>query len=201
MLVHLRNPQKQIVKTTAIQNLDTCLVGGRLEPKTRIFDAEGSYLGIIEDDRTVSQTDPLSDILDQTEGDAAIAAHNFYHNWINTEWIDNLPIDDIAQDDFAQKMIRARAAKKRLLIPDFTIPDGVVITGAKTMKIGSQTPGKDDGGLLYVPEEGKVCVIPTISDSLDISPDCEFQESALEQDCLDSPAEVNNLISLIGICK
>jgi hypothetical protein len=49
--------------------------------------------------------------------------------------------------------------------PDYTLPAGIVITGKDAMTVDSKPFGKEDGGLLYVPEIGKVCVLGTF-DSL-----------------------------------
>ena len=105
-----------------------------------------------------------------------IVAENFYKNWIECE-------------NCGRKNVRDNKQVKTVIIQD-----------ANNFLYDDIPAGKEDGGLLYVPESGKVCLVATVSSALDISPDCEPQTDGLEQDCLDTSDEVSALIQNIGLC-
>ena len=112
------------------------------------------------------------------------AAKNFYTNWIQgLEGTDLLAYRSI------------RNTRQRILSPDYTNPRSITIIGKDAMEVdygdGARKFGKEDGGLLYVPEEGKVCFFPTIGGGplSDWSGDCDGHKEGLEQDCFDSKTD------------
>ena len=90
--------------------------------------------------------------------------------------------------------------KKRLVVPDYTDAPYVLILSNDKIDYGLGERDKEDGGLLYVAEKGKVCFIPTVET---IMPGCNDGGylAGIEQDCIDEPDEINNLVSNTKSCK
>ena len=122
------------------------------------------------------------------------AAKNFYTNWIQK------------MKGTSYSVYRStRARGQRIISPDYTNPRYIEIKDKKSMVMRYYNSGKDielgkeDGGLLYVPEPGKVCLFATTGD-VGIF-DCDAHVEGLEQDCLDTKSEVDALVSAVSSCQ
>jgi hypothetical protein len=119
-----------------------------------------------------------------------IVAENFYNNWIK----------DKVLKEGGKEYIHYHG---QWFAPDYSRLSTLTITGAQSMEFVTAddkkySTGKEDGGLLYVTEQGKVCVIATDGD---VWPGCTSgYEKGLDQDCLDKKNKVDQLISKLG-CK
>ena len=198
----LRNKDGQLVKNRYAAGKKMCVVGGTLrdvevktwEPETqRAFGSATDYfqLTVIDKDgkakrplgtepTLVSGSKPNPTPYEEQYGlnkdNVNIAAQLFYINWIKT------PVTTTDDISFA------RQNKKRLFIPDFTVPEKIVVNPkAKKMNVrwaDDKQPngdlGKEDGDLMYIPESGRVCMFGTFGGGNT----CYADARGLDNDCL-----------------
>ena len=113
------------------------------------------------------------------DSELKLAAYNFYTNWIGKI---EVPIEQ--QLPVKQGVPLA----VRAFTPDYSVPEKIVITSPTAMSIrftdGTEmSTGKEDGGLLYVPQQGKVCLFATFG--VDKKPGCNGLIEGLDNDCFD----------------
>ena len=159
----LRNKDGQFVTSTPAKG-QMCVVAGKIN--TDIVTRYDSF-GRARDPIKVNDDSELK-----------LAAYNFYTNWIGKI---EVPIEQ--QLPIKQGVPLA----VRAFTPDYSVPEKIVITSPTAMSIrftdGTEmSTGKEDGGLLYVPEKGKVCLFGTKSG--DILTICDADENGLDNDCL-----------------
>lgn len=119
-----------------------------------------------------------------------IAAQNFYTNWI----------EDIPPDATELKSYGTfRRAGEKIISQDYTNPTSVEITDDDEMSVyygkDKKEWGKEDNGLLYVPERGKVCWFATFG--FDSVYDCNALSKGLDEDCFD---DANDMVRFIQQC-
>jgi len=164
-----------------------CVVGGTLKSTVlRGFESDTLFIASIDNVGKVSRITSdartyteLEDLFGYENEEFAYAARNFYTNWIQD--VPNNP------DIYAY----ARREKRRIISPDYTMPNNVNILG-DTMNVlyGVEwvEMDKEDGGLLYVPEKGKVCVFGTVNIKSKIVCSGGYLEG-LDNACLDDEEE------------
>ncbi len=146
-------------------------------------DTDNPFAGIDSDFEEFRQSFP--DYTDKEQ--LRFAAQNFYTNWIG---------------DFGEKLNYAsmRRAGEKIVSNDYTNVKSILIPSSDKIVIGYDTSSietdKEDGGLLYVPEKGKVCFLATVETKM---PGCNDggYVNGLEQDCIDDEEEINKLKSHI----
>ena len=184
-VARLRNPSKLVTHSAEIGN-ELCVVGGEIygtdiklgaKPIARIgstTDSSGKPIKEVEITYPLI-FDGLVSAFGYDKDNINWAAKNFYTNWIaEADWSAHPAYRPI------------RKSGNKILAPDYTNPRSITITGSKSMDViysgGKNSWGKEDGGLLYVAESGKVCFFGT---KRDIGIGCDIEDGLLEQDCFD----------------
>ncbi len=194
-ITQLRGPDGRLADVQYVNN-DLCVVGGEIY-SSDIYLGGGTPVVSINEKGEVDIThkiffDDLGRAFDYDEENINWAAKNFYTNWIaETDWTEHPAYRPI------------RNGKQRILTPDYTNPRHIIITDKASMSVdygdGLKAFGKEDGGLLYVAGEGRVCLMATTGDAGFL--DCDAHPEGLEQDCLDTPKEIENIIKAVGSCQ
>ena len=207
---------------------ELCVVGGEIygsdiyldgEPVMK-FDAHGQISDYPSTRKYASYIELFLKFFKYGENDVQLAAKNFYTNWIREideeEYIaERTDIQarepKMKSESYFQHPLynlnpaQIRKQGKRIISPDYTNPRYIEIKDKKSMVMRYYNSGKDielgkeDGGLLYVPEPGKVCLFATTGD-VGIF-DCDAHVEGLEQDCLDTKSEVDALVSAVSSCQ
>ena len=169
----LRNKDGQLVTSTPVKGKQMCVVAGEINGEPIAKDTRGTVLGRID-------TKQFPDYKN--------AAYVFYKNWIEPEKKQTGGFGSRLGDADERLPLRQGAVvNTKKYSPDYSVPEKIVITSADSMDIrfkdGTEmSPDKEDGGLLYVPEEGKVCLVATKRDA---GGGCDIEDGLLEQDCFD----------------
>src|SRR3989344_6916425 len=188
-IAQLINPQNQGTHFPVIRGNKLCVVGDEIygsdvylngEPIMKL-DSQPSYYPAF--DRYANDVGLFFESFGYNkQNDMRIAAKNFYTNWIQD-------IDEeeytAARAELQQKEpkylsesylqnplynlnpAQIRKQGKRIVAPDYTNPRAITIKGnSMSINYGSDRKdfGKEDGGLLYVPESGRVCLFATDGD-------------------------------------
>jgi len=149
----LKSPNGLTIKEAA-GTAQMCVVGGKLDDAYVTVD--GEPLVYIESDTSfIIQNDQFDDIILEFGDGLNLPAHNFYGNWIK-EYTETPEKKSLVNE--------ARTRLKRYVTPDYMDFENIVITSKDEMIVGAEKFGKQDGGLLYVPEDGRVCLMGTIGD-------------------------------------
>jgi len=159
----LINPDKQGTHFEVIKNNQLCVVGGKItDDKIRaadFFEIAQFRNGKLEvlDSQTLKN---LKNSLKFDDDELGLAAHNFYVNWIKE-------IEGASNIQLYYNNVRKN--NKRIVSPDYSELLTLTITDSDSMEFVTfedkkYSTGKEDGGLLYIPEQGKVCVVATIDD-------------------------------------
>jgi hypothetical protein len=152
-------------------NKDVCVVGGEVD--TIAFSA--AYQKKMQDTNVKY---PFKDYFPKLGlQPSSLVAQNFYNNWIASK---RVPVEDgKAYVDYGHA---------QWFDPDYSSLRTLKITGAQSMEFVTSdekkySTGKEDGGLLYVAESGKVCVFATFDSYLY---DGNFDEKGLHNSQISS---------------
>lgn len=88
----------------------------------------------------------------------------------------------IAQN-FYDNYLKEDAPRKRNNLPDFLEVPELFLTGDEKIVWGDKESDREDGGLLYVPEKGRICFFPTFG--RDRVWGCNGIKEGLDNDCFD----------------
>ncbi len=165
-ITQLRGPDGRIADIQYV-NPQLCVVAGTVEKA----DYSAAYNAKLKG----AGTYPFKDYF-TTLGlkPSTLVAENFYNNWIIEKRV------QVEDPQLGKAVIEYNNA--RYFVPDYKDVQMLLISDEENMAYDGIPAGKEDGGLLYVPDNGKVCLFPTF----DGDAKCNANENGLDDDCLES---------------